>query len=365
MTYFGNGYKGKKVLVAGHTGFKGSWLTLWLQQLGAEVVGVSKDIPTQPNHFELLNLKMTSITADITDYAEVLKIFRKHKPEIVFHLAAQALVRKSYQFPQETFATNLMGTVNILEACRNTESVRAVEVITSDKCYENQEWVWGYRENDLLGGHDPYSASKACAEVAISAYRRSFFPVEKYADHGVLVTSCRAGNVIGGGDWAKDRLIPDLMRGAAKHEVTPIRNPKATRPWQHVLEPLSGYLHLGSQLLKGKTQFAQAWNFGPNDVAHLSVQYVLSQVRKIWPDVEYHIKADAAHHEEKLLKLDCSKAYQFLEWHKVWSNQETFTQTVEWYKNYYQNDKILTLDQLHLYQTAAQQAGLKWTRSTT
>jgi len=284
---FNNIYKNKKVLITGHTGFKGSWLALWLKELGAEVIGYALKPPTTPSHYELLtqqptdNLNIISIEGDIRNYIKLNEIFQSYKPEIVFHLAAQPLVRYSYINPVETFETNVMGTINVFEACRNCESVRAIVNITSDKCYENKEWVWGYRESDPMGGYDPYSASKGCAELVTSAYRNSFFtPSYPLTDSPprVLLASARAGNVIGGGDWADDRLIPDIMRATAKNESVIIRNPKATRPWQHVLEPLSGYLLLGQKLLEGRKEFAGGWNFGPDDESNITVENLIENI---------------------------------------------------------------------------------------
>ena len=276
---FGGIYKGKKVLLTGHTGFKGSWLALWLHKMGADVVGIALPAPTSPNHLELLNLNITSEMIDIRDAKAINKAFQKHQPEIVFHLAAQPLVRYSYENPHETFETNVMGTINIYEAVRNCSSVEVIVNITSDKCYDNKEWIWGYRENDAMGGYDPYSASKGCAELVTASYRNSFFNLDSYGkSHNVLLASCRAGNVIGGGDWADDRLIPDIMRAVDKNETVTIRSPHATRPWQHVLEPLSGYLLVGQKLLEGKKEFADGWNFGPSDEGSISVKEVVEHI---------------------------------------------------------------------------------------
>jgi len=252
---------GKKVLVTGHTGFKGSWLSLWLQKLGADVVGYSLDPPSEPSLFEVADVAdgMVSIIGDVRDFATLRELFARHRPEIVFHLAAQALVRRSYRDPIETYGSNVMGTVNLLEAVRRAGGVRAVVNVTSDKCYDNREWVWGYRENDRLGGHDPYSNSKACAELVSSAFRDSFFPAAEYERHGVALASARAGNVIGGGDWAEDRLIPDIMRAMVAGKPVSIRNPDAIRPWQHVLEPLAGYLTLAERLHRDGPEYAEAW----------------------------------------------------------------------------------------------------------
>lgn len=265
-------YKKRKVLITGHTGFKGSWLTFWLSQMGADVLGYALEPDTNPNHFSMLDLPIASVIGDIRDIEHLTRVFDRFQPEIIFHLAAQSLVRRSYDDPAETFKTNVIGTVNIFEACRRTSSVRAVINVTSDKCYENREWLWGYRENDPMGGYDPYSASKGCAELVTSAYRNSFFNLAEYdRKHYTLLASVRAGNVIGGGDWAKDRIMTDIMEAVSQGEKLYIRNPRATRPWQHVLEPLSGYLLLGQKLLEGEKEFAEAWNFGPNDDGAISI----------------------------------------------------------------------------------------------
>ncbi|MHC4394849.1 MAG: CDP-glucose 4,6-dehydratase, partial [Planctomycetota bacterium] len=281
-------YKDKKVLITGHTGFKGSWLALRLCRTGAKVVGYALGAPTSPSHYELLSPDCFSIIGDIRDGDKLEKVIEQEQPEIIFHLAAQPLVRQSYQEPAETFSTNIMGTVNLLNACRKFSAVRAIVVITSDKCYENQELERGYREDDAMGGHDPYSASKGCAEIVTSSYRRSFFPISKYGkEHTTLLASARAGNVIGGGDWAQDRLIPDIVRAASKNETVFIRNPNAIRPWQHVLEPLSGYLMLGQKLLEGNIEFAQGWNFGPSEGDELTVETMVEQLQRHWDRIVY------------------------------------------------------------------------------
>jgi len=350
INLFDGVYKGKRVLITGHTGFKGSWLALWLEQMGADVIGYSLEAPTRPNHFELLDINMVSIIGDIRDSKKLESIFQEYRPEIVFHLAAQPLVRLSYKEPVETFETNVMGTINVYEACRNAKSVRAIVNVTSDKCYENKEWIWGYKETDPMGGYDPYSASKGASELVTSSYRNSFFNNEKYGkDHNVLLASCRAGNVIGGGDWAEDRLIPDMMKAVSLGNKVHIRNPNATRPWQHVLEPLGGYLMIGQKLLEGKVAFADGWNFGPSDENSITVYDVVKNVQKSWNLIDYVIDDGNHVHEANLLKLDCSKAHFRLQWYPVWNTEKTFEKTVEWYKNFYSSGKVISLEQLHEY----------------
>lgn len=359
---FNNIYKGRKVLVTGHTGFKGSWLCLWLKQMGAEVVGYSLKLDTDPSHFELLKLDMVSVIADVRNYERLEAVFQQYKPEIVFHMAAQPLVRYSYQKPQETFETNVMGTVNVYEAAKKTSSVRAIVNITSDKCYDNKEWVWGYRESDAMGGYDPYSASKGCAELVTSAYQRSFFNISEYKkSHRTLLASVRAGNVIGGGDWALDRLVPDIVRAVVKKEVVPIRSPKATRPWQHVLEPLSGYLLVGQRLLEGRTEAAQAWNFGPGDEGALTVEEVTRLSQKSWDKVRYKVQQNKSNpHEAHYLKLDCSKAHIELDWTSLWSSHTAIANTIEWYRAFYSNKKITSLKDLSAYMKTAKDTGAVW-----
>lgn len=344
-------YHNRNVLITGHTGFKGSWLSLWLVKLGAKVVGYALEPPTKPSHFELLNLDMVSITGDIRDRDKLNTTFKEYKPEIVFHLAAQPLVRYSYINPVETFETNVMGTINVFEVCKNTETVRAIVNVTSDKCYENREWVWGYRENDPMGGYDPYSASKGCAELTTSSYRRSFFNPDGYGKkHNILLASARSGNVIGGGDWGEDRLIPDIVRAISKNETLYIRNPKATRPWQHVLEPLCGYLMLGQKLLEGRKEFADAWNFGPNEEGHINVETVVKSIKERWDRFEYEIDTESDNpREANLLKLDCSKANTLLRWKPIWDFEKAIDVTVRWYREYYENRKINSLKDLEEY----------------
>ncbi len=409
MSLFRNIYRGKKVLITGHTGFKGSWLALWLGNLGADVIGYSLNPPTSPNHFDLLSespiLRFSdscvSVIGDIRDVDKLNETFRSYQPEIVFHLAAQPLVRYSYNHPVETFETNVMGTINVLEACRQTESVRAVINITSDKCYENRECAQGYCESDPMGGYDPYSASKGCAELVTSCYRRSFFmndgekvrrcegvsnaetpKMRKCEDAkkckitpshvpifspSVLLASARAGNVIGGGDWAEDRLIPDIMRAVSRNEKVAIRNPKSTRPWQHVLEPLSGYLALGQKLLEGKSEFAEGWNFGPDAESSIDVEHVVKKLKECWDKVEYQFSASqllssstSEPHEAGLLKLDCSKARSRLNWKPVWDINKTVSVTTQWYKEFYENDRIMSQSDLDEYIEDAKNKKLSW-----
>lgn len=359
---FGNVYKGKKVFVTGNTGLKGSWLVLWLINLGARVVGYSLDVPTDPNHHEILNLDFKTIFGDVRDLKKLQNAMKSFQPDIVFHMAAQALVRKSYQDPVKTFETNVMGTVNVFEACRQTDSVKAIINITSDKCYENQEWVWGYRESDPVGGYDPYSSSKGCAELVTASYRKSFSPVDEYQrTHQTLLTSVRAGNVIGGGDWGDDRLVPDIMRTAGQNRKAVIRNPHATRPWQHVLEPLSGYLFLGQQLLEGKQEFSGAWNFGPPDEGHRDVLSVVKELQSHWSRIDFQIATDERNpHEANLLKLDCSKAHTKLDWRPVWNSSRAFAKTAQWYRGFYESGRVLSQEQLAEYINDAKQKQMSW-----
>ena len=362
---FGSIYKDKTVLVTGHTGFKGSWLVYWLKEMGANVIGYSLEAPTIPNHIELLELDIISIMGDIRDQKKLDDTFVKYKPDIVFHLAAQPLVRLSYDEPVETYETNVMGTLKVLEACRKSGSVKAIVNITSDKAYENKEWIWGYRENDPMGGYDPYSSSKGCAELLASSYRNSYFNLNDFGTkHNTLLASCRAGNVIGGGDWAHDRLITDIMVAVSKGDKVKIRNPYATRPWQHVLEPLSGYLHVGQKLLEGKKVFAEGWNFGPSDEGSISVEEVVKYIQKYWDKIEYQLNLSEDHpHEANLLKLDCSKAHIRLKWTDVWDSQTTFEKMTLWYKAYYENSKILTQEDLDAYVADAKAKQISWTES--
>lgn len=360
---FGGIYKDKTVLVTGDTGFKGSWLVYWLKEMGANVIGYSLEAPTSPNHISLLNLDVVSVVGDIRDLDKLNKTFETYRPDIVFHLAAQALVRPSYENPIETYETNVIGTLKVFEACRK-HNVKAIVNITSDKAYENKEWIWGYRENDPMGGYDPYSSSKGCADLLANSYRNSYFNPENYKKtHNTLLASCRAGNVIGGGDWAKDRLMTDIMLSVSQGKKVSIRNPRATRPWQHVLEPLSGYLHVGQKLLEEK-EFGEAWNFGPSDEGSITVEEVVKNVKKHWDKIDYEINCDPNQlHEANLLKLDCSKAHIMLKWKDVWDSETTFLKTVKWYKSYYEEGKILTQTDLNDYVNDANSKGLIWTKS--
>ena len=358
-------YKNRKVLVTGHTGFKGSWLVYWLNKLGAEVCGCALKAPTTPNHFDLLQLAVRSEIVDIRDKYKLFKVFTSFKPEIVFHLAAQPLVRLSYEIPLETLETNIIGTANVFEACRHTSSVRAIVNITSDKCYENREWIWGYRENDPMGGYDPYSASKGCAELITSSYRNSFFNIKDYGrKHNILLASCRAGNVIGGGDWAGDRLMPDIMKAAAAGKTVGIRNPYAIRPWQHVLEPLCGYLLIGRKLFEGDVGFSEGWNFGHGYSNDITVKQVVKDIVKYWSKIKFNIDQDIErHHEAGLLKLDSSKALSRLKWCNVWDIEETLEKTISWYRDYYEYGKIKTKQDLNSYIEVAKEKKLEWSTS--
>ena len=330
-------WQNKKVFLTGHTGFKCGWLSLWLQMLGAQVTGYSLEPPTCPNLFEAASVAsgMRSIIGDLRDLGHLQQALTECEPEIVFHLAALPIVRLSYANPVLTYATNVMGTVHLLEAIRQVPSVSAVVVVTSDKCYENRGSNQGYGENDTLGGHDPYSSSKACAELVVSAYRRSFFEHGTRNGRPVAVASVRAGNVIGGGDWAQDRLIPDIMRAVAAGEVVKIRSPHATRPWQHVLEPLRGYLMLAERLYAEGPGFASAWNFGPNAADIQPVRWLVENIATNWgPSMRWEIDGGSHPHEDQLLQLDCSKAAQQLGWRPALRLSEALSLTVDWYRNF-------------------------------
>jgi CDP-glucose 4,6-dehydratase len=356
LIMFGDTYRGRRVLLTGHTGFKGSWLALWLQALEADVSGLALAPATNPSHWNLLNLNIADHRVDVRDASSVSAVVQAARPEIVFHLAAQPLVRRSYRDPLETWSTNVMGTANLLEACRQQASVRAIVVVTTDKCYENHEWEWGYRENDRLGGHDPYSASKAAAELVVASYRKSFFN----SPDTPLLASARAGNVIGGGDWSEDRLIPDLVRAVGESRPLEIRSPHATRPWQHVLESLVGYLILGQTLLAGDRAGAQAWNFGPDAEGNQTVSEVLARLKSAWPALTWHEGTEARAHEATLLHLDSTLARKRLGWRPVWSLDDGLAATANWYRVLHEQGKLLSTTQLHDYIQAAEQAGHAW-----
>ena len=354
-----NFWQNKKVLVTGHTGFKGSWLSLWLQYLGAEVVGLALDPPTQPNLFSIAGISknMTSLIGNVCDFELMKNIQNKYKPEIIFHMAAQPLVRFSYNNPIETYATNVMGTVNLLESIRQTGSnAKAVIIVTSDKCYENKEWLWPYREHDRLGGYDPYSNSKACAELVTAAFRSSYYNFQVSPD-SVGIATVRAGNVIGGGDWAADRLIPDIIRSLNNNEEIIIRFPHALRPWQHVLEPLHGYMQLAEKIYDHPYEFGEAWNFGPNEPDVRSVSWVTEKIIRLWGSpTSWRTTTNQLFHEAGYLKLDSTKAKARLEWQPKWNIEKTLQETVNWYRAYQldHNMKEITLAQIKNYMSINQ-----------
>ena len=330
-------FQGRNVLVTGHTGFKGAWLSMWLHELGANVFGYSLPPDNEQGVFQaakISSLLSDDIHADIRDPAKLTNVFHDVRPDVVFHLAAQPLVRESYAIPRETHETNYMGTCNVLEAVRERSQACAVVIVTTDKCYENKEQVWGYRENDRLGGHDPYSASKAAAEIVAASYRDSFFPVNQMHEHGVGIATARAGNVIGGGDWAKDRIIPDMVRSLIEKKAVDIRNPHAVRPWQHVLEPLHGYLSIASQLLDSRVPSAStAWNFGPGPEGHKTVGDLVSLFHELWGDGDWEPDGVEHPHETSFLSLAIDKAVNQLGWTPTWNFRKTVSKTVEWYRS--------------------------------
>lgn len=342
-------WNNKKVFLTGHTGFKGSWLSLWLQSAGAKLVGFALNPPTTPNLFSdaKVNAGMTSIIGDVRDLEFLKKSLAKHQPEIVIHMAAQTVVRTSYDSPVETYSTNVMGTVNILEAVRFTPSVKVVVNVTSDKCYENKEVEWGYRENDALGGYDPYSNSKACSELVTSAYRDSFFSTNS----NVAVATARAGNVVGGGDWTKDQLIPDIFRALLENKPIRLRSPKAVRPWQFVLEPLDGYLTLAEHLWKGGDRFAEAWNFGPAYDDAKPVEWIAKKISELWGSGSIVLELSPQPHETGYLKLDASKAAARLGWNPKLPLSKALEWIVEWYAAYQKKANMaeLTRQQIERY----------------
>ena len=353
-------WRNKNVLVTGHTGFKGSWLSLWLQNLGANVTGYSVDVPSRPSMFESAKIgeNMRSVTADIRDLPSLQACMKESKPEIVIHMAAQSLVRRSYKNPVETYGTNVMGTVKVLEAVRHSDGIRVLINVTSDKCYDNQERQRGYTEDEPMGGHDPYSSSKGCSELVTSAYRDSYFNIADHADHGVAVASARAGNVIGGGDWAEDRLIPDAIRAFSDGIPVEVRNPDAIRPWQFVLDHLNGYLTLAENLYADGPAFAGAWNFGPDESDARNVGWVVDQLANGWGDnAEWRCDRDDHPHEAMFLKLDSSKAKTKLSWHQVQTLAKSLEWTIDWYRCFYsQGDAIrITNEQIAGFQAEATQ----------
>jgi len=365
---FANAYRGKRVLVTGHTGFKGSWLSEWLLSLGAEVTGFAFQPSTQPSLFDQLGMasRLRHAIGDVRDLEAVCKVVGETEPDFIFHLAAQPLVRLSYEQPANTYATNIMGTVNVLEAVRQAGRHCVVIAITTDKCYENKEWVYSYREEDPMGGYDPYSSSKGAAELVIASYRRSYFSAP---DSPVRLASVRAGNVIGGGDWAADRIVPDCIRSLQRGEAISVRNKVATRPWQHVLEPLSGYLWLGACLANPQfsafnSQLASGFNFGPALSSNRTVADLVQEILMHWPGRWDDRSDPKAVHEAKLLNLATDKAYHFLNWSPVWSFSKTIAQTANWYLRAdagATDIRQLTTDQIQSYTQAAQALGLRWT----
>jgi CDP-glucose 4,6-dehydratase len=356
---FNHIYKNKTILLTGHTGFKGSWLAFWLHQLGAKVIGYALSPTTSPNHIELLNLPITSIIGDVRDEKLLQTVFQTYQPDVVFHLAAQPLVRASYAEPILTFETNVIGTAKVYEAVKAISSVKAVVNVTTDKVYHNNEWVWGYRENDKLGGHDPYSTSKACVELLHESYRKSFFK-----EKGILTATARAGNVIGGGDWSQDRLIPDIVKATVQAQAVQIRNPQATRPWQHVLEPLAAYLLLGQQLLEGNLKAEDAWNFACDAEGCVPVRTILTQMQQVWQEVQWQdVSQQAKPHEANLLQLDCTKAKSLLQWQPVWNLATTVELTTKWYRNFYETKQLNTAQDLQKYIADAQEMGLQWAKN--
>lgn len=342
-------WSGKKVLLTGHTGFKGSWLSLWLQSLGADLIGFSLAPPTQPNLFETAQVAkgMVNILGDIEHFSFLKNVLKTYQPEIVIHMAAQSLVRRSYQAPLLTYATNVMGTVNLLEAVRLTDSVKVILCITSDKCYENREWQWGYRENEAMGGRDPYSNSKACAELISAAYRDSFFQ-----SNGVALATVRAGNVIGGGDWSDDRLVPDILKAIEKKSILTVRNPLATRPWQYILEPLSGYLLLVEKLWQNGKEFASAWNFGPSMESVRPVKWIIEQLSACFGStIHWQQSLPNLLHEAHFLSLDSTKARNLLGWRTHWSLKQALIEIATWHQAWLQKEDMhkKTLQQIAFY----------------
>lgn len=366
--YFNQTFDGMTVLVTGHTGFKGSWLTLWLNALGANVIGYAlPEPPTSPSNFDVANLNptITDVRGDIRDYEKLLGVIETYQPTLIFHLAAQPIVLRSVKEPRLTIESNAMGTVNVLEAIRHTDCVKGLVSITTDKVYHNEEWIWGYRETDRLGGHDPYSASKAMAELAISSYRDTYFAPDNYADHGVAIASVRAGNVIGGGDFADYRLVPDCMRALMNGEPIGVRNPLSVRPWQLVLEPLSGYLWLAVKLLEDGANYAEAWNYGPQETNGISTQAIAEKLIELWGNGRWHhTDPDLAKVETGYLRLSREKAAVFLEWQPVYTWEEALADIVEWFKAYQADEPMAEIGQKQItaYANRAASLGLPWAK---
>jgi CDP-glucose 4,6-dehydratase len=352
-------YEGKKVFLTGHTGFKGSWLSLWLSELGAEVTGYALAPDTSPALFDELNLSslVSHVVGDIRDFDAMREAMDSAKPDVVIHMAAQALVQRSYKDPRETYESNVMGTVNLLEAVRVCESVNACLIVTSDKCYDNIETDRGYRETDAMGGYDPYSSSKGCSELVTNSWRQSYFNPEDYGTkHTLALASGRAGNVIGGGDWAEARIVPDIARAISMQEDVVLRNPTAIRPWQHVLEPLSGYLHLTAKLMTDNVEYASGWNFGPKATEGVTVEQLVGQMIDAWGMGSYTVSTAEQPHEAKLLYLDINKADELLNWRPMLDPEEAIRLTSDWYKSFYsgcRGDELiaLTLGHINDYQT--------------
>lgn len=360
---FNNIYQGKRVFITGHAGFKGSWLSLWLTKLGAIVKGYSLYPWTGPSHWNLLKLDIESINWDIGDTEKLNEEITKFQPDIVFHLTAQAIVLKAYENPVETYQTNVIGTLKVFEACRKVDSIKAIINVTSDKCYDNKEWPYRYREIDAVGGYDPYSSSKACSEILSASYRKSYWNLDDYpGKHHVLLATCRAGNVIGGGDWARDRLIPNTVKAVQENRSVLVRDSSATRPWMHVLDALSGYMLVGQKLLEGHKKFAKPWNFGPADENSISVVDALKMMQKLWPDIKIDQDKGEHPHEAKLLNLDCSQALIELKWNPVWKIGKVFENTTIWYKSYIESGHIISSEQIDEYMEDAKNQNLIWTK---
>ena len=345
LNWFEGVYANKRILVTGHTGFKGSWLVKWLQLMGADVYGLSLKADGLQNHWELLDLNINEKCADVRDTEVVGKFIEEIKPHFIFHLAAQSLVLDSYLDPLKTWSTNVMGTASLLESCRNIEELQGIIVVTTDKCYENKGWVWGYRETDTLGGLDPYSASKACTELVVSSFKNSFFNEKKLP----LIATARAGNVIGGGDWSKNRLVPDLVRSVEAQITLEIRSPDATRPWQHVLDCLGGYLCLGKHLIQGNKSAAESFNFGPGMESNKSVSNVLNLFSTFWPSCNWHTVTNTEKTEAQVLHLDSAKAREKLNWRPIWSLERSVQETVNWYRSLMESELVETNNQIEIF----------------